>query len=71
MSARCESSAPLTGDESSVALSTCDLGDAAMVEELQRFGQIRREQEGPLAQLAVLTAAKRVHLLLWITPSRR
>ena len=54
-----------------MALATCDLADAAMVEELQRFGQICREQEGSLAQLAVLTSAKRVHLLLWITQSRR
>ena len=70
-SARCESNVLLTGDESRVGLSTCDLADAAVVEELQHFGQIRGKQEGSLAQLAVLTSAKRVHLLLWKTQSRR
>lgn len=55
----------LTCDHSGVVLSAGDTLDANVTKALQRFWQSRFEQKRAVAQLAVLTSAERVHVILW------
>lgn len=55
----------LTCDHSGVVLSTGDMLDAAVTKVLQWFWQISFKLKRPVAQLAVLTSAERVHIVLW------
>lgn len=54
-----------TCDHGGVILSTGDLSDAAFMKVLQGLWRWSFKQKGPMAQLAVPTAAEREHVLAW------